>query len=545
MRIHLVSIFLPVLLFAQTNNLDGYGGFLPKNFDDGEGNGFFRTKYDQGRWWLVTPEDNAFLSFGLNHLHAGLWAKDYNKTYWEGVFGGNAYTNTWRDGLYKFALDIFESINANTFGYHNEGATLEDRPRVLPYIRQYKPLNLSIHLRPTSEDFVDVFAPAFRQTCADAAQEQVLPHINDKMIIGFAMSDVPVLTELHARNTSNWISGYDSPTWPLVLRNLPSSSTGKQRYVDTMKDIYNNNITAFNATYNTNFETWLELTNAENWRPNTDYDNANEVADNNEYGKLCINKYYEVASQAFRAVNQNHLFLGDKINANSRDRDELKLIINEIKDYVDVILFQSYGRSDFQQILHDDITEIANLPIINGDGGFGSADDPTNMPNPQTPTAQDQKQRGDWFKEYTENAFANPNFVGFYICGIIDQWTSGKQKPGIINPLGVEHTDVIEALADIGNNLYQYGGLSSDTIEDDYQIISVYPNPVKDVLQISNFQTISDTHLYDTSGREIYIKYEHDGQLNLTNIRNGAYILKCKLLDGGDVSRKIFVNKSR
>ncbi len=56
-----------------------YGGCLDKPFDDGEDLGFFRTLYDGGQWWLVTPDNHAFLSFGLNHFHSGLWAKDWNK----------------------------------------------------------------------------------------------------------------------------------------------------------------------------------------------------------------------------------------------------------------------------------------------------------------------------------------------------------------------------------------------------------------------------------------------------------------------------------
>jgi len=37
----------------------------------------FRTEHDGERWWLVTPEGNAFISFGVNHYHAGWWAQDY------------------------------------------------------------------------------------------------------------------------------------------------------------------------------------------------------------------------------------------------------------------------------------------------------------------------------------------------------------------------------------------------------------------------------------------------------------------------------------
>lgn len=59
--------------------LDQYGGWTGKAF---ETTGFFRVQKDgdAGRWWLATPEGNAFLSFGINHYHAGWWAQDTPKS---------------------------------------------------------------------------------------------------------------------------------------------------------------------------------------------------------------------------------------------------------------------------------------------------------------------------------------------------------------------------------------------------------------------------------------------------------------------------------
>jgi len=37
--------------------------------------GFFHTEHDGNRWWFVTPEGQAFLSFGINHYHAGWWSQ--------------------------------------------------------------------------------------------------------------------------------------------------------------------------------------------------------------------------------------------------------------------------------------------------------------------------------------------------------------------------------------------------------------------------------------------------------------------------------------
>ena len=63
--------------------LDQFGGWTGKRF---EATGFFRVEKED-RWWLVTPEGNAFLSFGINHLHADLWNQDYNRTAWQQKLG--------------------------------------------------------------------------------------------------------------------------------------------------------------------------------------------------------------------------------------------------------------------------------------------------------------------------------------------------------------------------------------------------------------------------------------------------------------------------
>ena len=67
----------------DTAERDQYGGWTGKKF---EATGFFRVEKDE-RWWLVTPEGNAFLSFGINHLHPHLWKQDYNREGLEKAIG--------------------------------------------------------------------------------------------------------------------------------------------------------------------------------------------------------------------------------------------------------------------------------------------------------------------------------------------------------------------------------------------------------------------------------------------------------------------------
>ena len=62
---------------------DRFGGWTGKKF---KATGFFRVEKDD-RWWLVTPEGNAFLSFGINHLYPDLFQQEYNREAWRKRLG--------------------------------------------------------------------------------------------------------------------------------------------------------------------------------------------------------------------------------------------------------------------------------------------------------------------------------------------------------------------------------------------------------------------------------------------------------------------------
>ena len=89
--------------------LDRFGGWKGKQF---EATGFFRTEHDGERWWLVTPEGNAFISFGVNHYHAGWWAQDYNREHWVKAFGAErAWDPAWQKGFRDARLGPIHPAN--------------------------------------------------------------------------------------------------------------------------------------------------------------------------------------------------------------------------------------------------------------------------------------------------------------------------------------------------------------------------------------------------------------------------------------------------
>jgi PKD repeat protein len=72
--------------------------------------------------------------------------------------------------------------------------------------------------------------------------------------------------------------------------------------------------------------------------------------------------------------------------------------------------------------------------------------------------------------------------------------------------------------------------------------ISVYPNPVKDVLNIESSSTMQEIQIYNVVGQLVYTQKVDNKTLTMnTNLKTGMYNLKVKLADGF-VNKKIVVN---
>ena len=117
---------------AAGPELDRYGGWKGKKF---QATGWFRTEKDD-RWWLVTPDGNAFLSFGINHFHPNFWNADYNRETWQkrlGVKSMNLPDS--RNALRSWFLQTCREYGFNSIGVHNLLSVLNAPSAVMPYLQ--------------------------------------------------------------------------------------------------------------------------------------------------------------------------------------------------------------------------------------------------------------------------------------------------------------------------------------------------------------------------------------------------------------------------
>lgn len=454
-------------IHVNNGQFDQYGGWKKRNF---KATGFFRVEKDD-RWWFVTPDGNAFVSFGINHIHPGWWTQPYNREAWKRTLGlselqGPGFDSALRDWFMKYR----HQLGINTLGVHNDLRVL-NQPSFMPYLQPIEFVDIA-HWKTEipDENFVDVFSDTFRMN-SDKLAEEIAAHLaNDPFLIGYTMTDCPLFTEEDCRARTNVIGGRRRGNrigWPRRLRNLEQDAPGKRRYVELMRDLYRNNINDFNIIYDTKFDSFEELERTLNWRPNTDLSNGFEMRDNIEFLKLIVRKFYQTAHDAIHRVDPNHLFWGDKLNGNT---DTMDTVLPVTSEFVDVNFYQMYAKFGIQEIGLERWSKISNKPFVNGDSSFSVQTEMT--PRPFGPVAADQTQKAEWAGEFFRKAFSRVDFIGWHYCGLIDTWVkggsgsyftkmdefgsmAGRQHTGLLMADGTPYQPLQKTLKECTDNMYR------------------------------------------------------------------------------------------
>ncbi|NRB76907.1 MAG: hypothetical protein HRU46_21310 [Verrucomicrobiales bacterium] len=444
-------------LLRAADNRDAYGGWTGKKF---EATGFFRTEKDD-RWWIVTPDGNAFLSFGINHFYPDLFRQPFSQDAWQGLLGIEDLNNNsqFYPAIKRWLVKTCNDYGFNTLGVHNSLAMTNTPEPILPYMQSIEFVDIP-HWKSDipDENFLDVFSSEFSTRCDQLAREIAAPLKDDPYLLGYSMTDCTLFTEEDLRERTDVIGGARRESrigWPRRLRNLGADAPGKQAYVRTMQEIYHDEIDSFNETYDTSFDSFDALAKAADWRPHTDLSNANETRDNIVFLQACVDAYYRNAKEAIQRYDPNHMFFGDKLNANT---DSLDTVYSVTSKYTDVLLYQMYARYEVQEPGLDRWKRIADLPVMNGDSAFTMVTD--TMPRPYGPVADNLEQRVEWTEEFFRKAFARPEFVGWHYCGLVDATNliprkKERQHSGLMDSFGKPYTHLEKMLKQCAAELYE------------------------------------------------------------------------------------------
>jgi hypothetical protein len=436
----------------NSNNLDPYGGLKSVRFDP---TGFFRIE-KADRWWFVTPEGSAFLSFGLNHPDMVYITQEYNVDFWKKKFGADDIGDqSFKEGFIDKVMNDLSMFGMNTIGTHARKEALGKI--TIPYIQGLFFAPISYWMNPKISAFPDVFSAQFEKRCDNIARRLVLPKKDDPYLLGYTLTDSPVLTDVDAaeHGADPWGGpAPEAPTWPRVIRNLNSDSPGKKVYISLIKERYST-IKKFNKIYKTQFSSFADLEKAKEWSSFFKDSKIDDCKDNHAFLMMILKQYYLVANAAIRKYDTNHLILGDIINAQTPPPDD---VISFVAEQNGVISYQFYGSYDEQSALLDRWSKLTGKPLFHADSSFSVGY--KEMPNPIGAVCPDQNTRASKFLDFATRAFPRTDFLGWNWCGWMDAWPPWKavrQHTGLQDPFGNYNHPMPETMSWFGSHLYDYG----------------------------------------------------------------------------------------
>ncbi|WP_273390350.1 hypothetical protein [Barnesiella viscericola] len=406
---------------ADDFNYSRYGGYKNKRVAS---TGFFRTQLVDGRWWLVDPDGYLFLSYGVDCVAPA------GDTYTKNI---DQCTNLFQElpprELFVEAPGVSPQTHAASFGIWNlfrrYGENYIDQACEMTLKRMDKwglntianwsdpeiyGRNQKAFIIPLGEigfenelmGLMDVYDPSFPTRIDEAVARQVADYKENPWLIGYFIGNEPA-----------WVSKEDRLCTLILKGNDRPIKAALQTYLQQQGDTPQSR----KAFIYTTFE-----------------------------------KLMTTISQALKKHDPNHLNLGIRYGYIEQLDDELLRIS---KESFDALSFNCYALAPDPSKL-DHALKISGLPMIIGEYHFGTVDRGLAQSLWQV---NSQKERGEAFRYYTENAFAHPGLIGTGWFRWADQNINGRNDGENYNCGFIDVTDrpypyMVEAAIATAHSLY-------------------------------------------------------------------------------------------
>jgi agarase len=326
---------------------DNYGGWLKLQ---GKKTGFFHTEQIDGRWWLVTPEGNVFISKGVCEVTPA-WhrrARPMPQDEWK-----------------KWAQHTVEQLKGWNF---NTISVDEGRP--LPGMAYVVILNLAAAQQPNvwrDGIVLDYFSPQFQQAVEQEAAKLCRPLANDSWLIGY-----------YPDSELKWfpdIRGTDTVLQSFLKK--PTTSPGYQRAVAFLKE---RGHTPATMTEEDKLA-FLEYAAA-------------------QYGKVCV--------AAIRRNDPNHSILGMRFNEHAPIP-----LSRGLGPYFDVLSMDIYEyRAPLYKL--GEMNRLSGKPTLITEFSFKAMDSGNPNTVGAGESVMTQQDRAGLFAAYVEDLANLPSCVGYH-----------------------------------------------------------------------------------------------------------------------------------
>ncbi len=366
-----LGLFASASLSVRAQPYDPFGGWTELK---GRRTGFFHAEQLKGRWWLVSPDGNAFFSKGVCNMtfEGDLSPKRGFSPYEKACRVKYGSEGPWAQAT----AERLKTWNFNTVGAWSSPAMFKTR---LPFTVI---LDFSESADPDiwqKGGFPDVFSEAFRIAVDRVARDTCQKMKNDPWLLGYFTDN-----ELH------WGPDWRSRESLLdTFLKMPKGSPGRARAL------------AFSGRTRGLWALWSDQ-------------------DQREFLGLVAGEYFRQCQEAIRRYDPNHMILGCRFASYPPTE-----VLGAMRDYVEVASCNDYSSSPPVDRVRS-IARITGRPVIITEFSFRGAD--SGLPNTVgggeiVPT---QAERAERFSRYVRELANLRDCVGYHWFQYSDQPADGR-----------------------------------------------------------------------------------------------------------------------
>lgn len=277
---------------ACSQMFDQYGGYT--GLKGSNTSGFFRTEKINGRYWLVTPENNVFWSMGICVLQ-------YYDT-WGGFCPTLNYYPNPHSNKAKYPGAITEWASAmhdrmDRWGFNTNAcwgvANIQNKAECIRDLALCSRAN-NAGCRMATSDFPDVWDPKWESTCDTTARNQLSANKDNPWTIGAFPYN-----ELHWTNPTGFKS------LPDAFIALPPEAHGKQYWVNVFLKQKYVDIAQLNTAWGTSYTDWTDLLSITSLPDDAAY--PARLNDKIDFMEEIADRFYSIATFYMRKYDPNHL----------------------------------------------------------------------------------------------------------------------------------------------------------------------------------------------------------------------------------------------
>lgn len=338
----------------------------------GRRTGYFHTQRIRGRWWLITPEGNGFLSKGVCHVS---YTADVAPSLGYSPYGRATAARYGSEAAWSAAIAArLRAWGLNTAGAWSSTALESQQMAVAPILDLAAAAEPGLWLR---GGFPDVFAPAFAAGVRRAAEERCGPRRSNPWLLGY-------FTDNELRWGPDWRS---RESLLETFLGFPEGTPGGDR------------ARAFLAARNSG-------------EPNQ--------AMRDDFLRLVAGEYFRVCRDAIRRADPNHMVIGCRFAGYSPTP-----VLQAMARYVDLVSYNDYSMEPPVSMFRL-LTAMTGKPFMITEFSFKAND--SGLPNTKgagVPVGT-QTDRANRFQQYVERLARLPNWVGYHWFEHADEPREGR-----------------------------------------------------------------------------------------------------------------------